>query len=197
MLRQIVQETPNLAYVFAGSIVGLVMDLLGPKGPFHAIDRLEIEGIDPDHLIPWLTHRLQTHGVSASPVAVTAIYDLAGPVTEYVLRLAKVVHRRGRDRKAVTPAVVDAAFAEVVGDYAGSYELIWAGLSPAPRQVLRAVADGEQHLTSKGVLDRYSLGSSSAATYAVNELRRDGLLAPGKPFRVSDPFFAAWIRRAP
>lgn len=45
MLRQIVQETPDLAYVFAGSIVGLVMDLVGPKGPFHAMDRLEIGGI--------------------------------------------------------------------------------------------------------------------------------------------------------
>lgn len=113
------------------------------------------------------------------------------------MRLAKVVHRRGRDRKAVAPAVVHAAFAEVVADYAGSYELIWAGLSAALRQVLRAVADGEQQLTSRRVLDRYALGSSSAATYAVNELRRDGLLAPGKPFRVSDPFFAAWIGQAP
>lgn len=197
MLRQLVQETPDLAYVFAGSIVGLVLDLLGPKGPFHAMDRLEIEGVDPDHLIPWVAHRLETHGVSVASGAVAAIYERAGPVTEYVMRLAKVVHRRGRDLRTVTPEVVDAAFAEVVSDYAGSYELIWAGLSPALRQVLRAVADGEQQLTSRGVLDHYDLGSSSAATYAVNELRRDGLLAPGKPFRVSDPFFAAWIREAP
>jgi hypothetical protein len=34
LLRRIVQETPDLAYVFAGSIVGLVMELLGPGGPF-------------------------------------------------------------------------------------------------------------------------------------------------------------------
>ncbi|HSH45694.1 MAG TPA: ATP-binding protein, partial [Longimicrobiales bacterium] len=44
LLRQLVQETPNLAYVFAGSIVGLVLELLGPKGPFHAMDRLEVQG---------------------------------------------------------------------------------------------------------------------------------------------------------
>jgi hypothetical protein len=35
LLRRIVQETPALAYVFAGSIVGLVMELLGPGGPFN------------------------------------------------------------------------------------------------------------------------------------------------------------------
>ena len=57
----------------------------------------------------------------------------------------------------------------------------------------RAVAAGEQQFTARDVMDRYDLASSSAASYAINQLRYDGLLAPGKPFRVSDPFFAAWI----
>jgi uncharacterized protein len=195
LLRRIVQETPHLSYVFAGSIVGLVMELLGPQGPFHAIDRLEVKGIDPDHLIPWIGHRLESHGVRVAPAAAEAVYELGGPVTEYVIRLAKGVYRRGRERSAVTPAVVHAAFDEVVADYAGSYELIWDPLATTKRQVLRAVADGEQKLTSRAVMDRYEMSSSSAATQAVMALRHDGLLAPGKPFRVSDPFFAAWIRR--
>lgn len=192
--RRIVEETPHLSYVFAGSIVGLVMELLGPKGPFHAIDRLEVKGIDPEHLIPWVKHRLESNGVQASDGAAAVVYELGGPVTEYVIRLAKVVYRRGRDRERVTPAEVHAAFDEVVADYAGSFELIWDPLPHTKRQVLRAVAAGEQKLTSKAVMDTYDLSSSSAATHAVNGLRRDGLLAPGKPFRVSDPFFGAWIR---
>jgi hypothetical protein len=195
LLRGIVQETRNLSYVFAGSIVGLVMDLLGPKGPFHAIERLEVTGIDRDHLVRWLRHRFETHGAVVSDGGGAAIYDLAGPVTEYVMRLAKVVYRRGRDHGTVTPAVVHAAFDEVVADHTGSFELIWDGLSSAKRQVLRAVADGEQKLNSREVLEVYDIGSSSTATYAINELRRDGLLAPGKPHRVSDPFLAAWVRR--
>lgn len=195
LLRGIVQETSNLSYVFAGSIVGLVMDLLGPKGPFHAIDRLEVAGIDRDHLVQWLGHRLETHGAEVSDGGAATIFELAGPVTEYVMRLAKVVYRRGRDHGMVTPAVVHAAFDEVVDDYTGSFELIWDGLSSAKRQVLRAVADGEQKLNSREVLGRYDIGSSSTSTYAINELRRDGLLAPGKPHRVSDPFLAAWVRQ--
>jgi hypothetical protein len=94
----------------------------------------------------------------------------------------------------VTPATVHAAFEEVVGDFAGSFELIWDTLPPTKRQILRAVADGEQKLTSKEVLDRYRLNSSSAAAHVIKGLRHDGLLAPGKPVRVSDPFFAAWVR---
>jgi uncharacterized protein len=194
LLRRIVQETPHLSYVFAGSIVGLVMELLGPGGPFYGIDRLEVKAIDPDHLVAWLEHRLESHGVRVGAGATAAIYELGGPVTEYVMRLAKVVYRRGREREVVTPAVVHAAFDEVLADYAGSYELIWDPLATTKRQVLRAVAQGEQKLTAKGVMDRYEMSSSSAVTQAARALRHDGLLAPGKPFRVSDPFFAAWIR---
>jgi len=40
------------------------------------------------------------------------------------------------------------------------------------------------------------IGSSAAASYAIRALRHDGLLAPGKPFRVSDPFFGEWVRTA-
>jgi uncharacterized protein len=194
LLRRIVQETPDLAYVFAGSIVGLVMELLGPGGPFHAIDRLEVKAIDRAHLIPWLEHRLASHGVEVGAEAAATIYELAGPVTEYVMRLARVAHRRASERRAITPALVHAAFDEIVADHTGSFELIWDSLPATKRQVLRAVADGEQKITSKDVLDLYRLNSSSAAAHAIKGLRHDGLLAPGKPFRVSDPFFAAWVR---
>lgn len=197
VLRGIVQETGSLGYVFAGSIVGLVMGLLGPKGPFHAIDRLEVGPMDAAHLVPWMRHRLESAGVRASEEVVGAIHERAGPVTEYVMRLAKVVYRRASERGEATMATVDRAFEEVVADYEGSFELIWDGLSRGKRQMLRAVAAGEQRLTSREVLDRYGLASSSAATYAINQLRHDGILAPGKPFRVSDPFLAAWVRRSP
>jgi hypothetical protein len=193
LLRGLVQETPHLAYVFAGSIVGLVMDLLGPKGPFHAVDRLEVEGIEPDHLVPWLQHRFEAHGVRAPRAAVEELFERSGPVTEYVMRLAKVVFRLANTAGEATSSTVSEAFEEVVSDYAGSFELIWTKLSPTKRQIMRALADGEEQLTSKAVLDRYDLSSSSAASYAIGELRRDGILAPGKPYRISDPFFQAWV----
>jgi hypothetical protein len=63
----------------------------------------------------------------------------------------------------------------------------------AEAHVLRAVADGEQKITSQDVLDLYRLNSSSAAAHGIDGLRRDALRAPGKPFRVSDPFIVAWV----
>lgn len=194
LLRGAVQDTPNLSYIFAGSIVGLVLDLLGPKGPFHAMDRLEIEGIAPEHLIPWIQHRLESHGVDVGREVVERLYEISGPVTEYVIRLAKAVHRRAQPAGRADEAAVDFALNEIVADYEGSFELIWNKLSPSKRQIVRAVAHGEQELTSRDVLTRYELASSSAAQYAIDSLRSEAILAPGKPFRISDPFFAVWAR---
>jgi hypothetical protein len=192
VLRSAVQETPGVGYVFAGSAVGLVMELIGPGGPFHAIDRLEVGGMARDHLVPWLRHRFESNGVRITEALAGALYDRAGPVTEYIMRLAKVTYLRADG--AVTAATLEDAFAEVVADYEGSFELIWDGLSSSKRQVLRAVAAGEEQLAARAVMDRYGLSSSAAASYAIRTLRHDGILAPGKPFRVSDPFFAAWVR---
>jgi len=193
-LRSAVQETGALGYVFTGSSVGLVQDLLGPKGPFHAMERLEIGAIEPDHLVSWLEHRLDANGVRPESGLGDALYDRGGPVTEYVIRLAKVTYRRARESGRASAEAVAEAFREVVADYEGSFELIWDGLAAGKRQVLRAVAAGEQKLTSRAVMEEYGISSSAAASYGIRELQHDGLLAPGKPFRVSDPFFAAWVR---
>lgn len=197
LLRSLVQQTPNVAYVLSGSIVGLVSRLLSPSGPFHAIERLEVGPMDPEHLVPWIEHKMEANEVEVLAGTGSRIYEIAGPVTEYVLRLAKVVYRRARQaggKREASPHLVEAAFQEIVADFSGSFELIWAHLSPSKKQVLRAVANGEQHLNARDVIQRYGLGSSSVASYAINELRDGAFLAPSKPYRISDPFLAGWIR---
>jgi hypothetical protein len=194
-VRGLVQETPNLAYVLSGSIVGLIQTLIGPRGPLHGIDRIEIGPMDPDHLTTWIQDRMRTHGVRASRAAAHRIWERAGPVTEYVVKLAKDVFRLAQSSGEADEAVVDQAFGEVVADFAGSFELIWAELSSTKQQVLRAVAAEESQVTSGDVIQRYGLGSSGTASWAIGELIADAHLAPGKPYRISNPFFKDWIRR--
>ena len=193
LLRGLMQETPNLGYVLSGSIVGAVEGLIGPDGPLRGIDRLEVKGIAREHLIPWTRHRLESHGVACDDDVAAEIHRRAGPVTEYILRLARVVYRLGRGEGRADAGTVDAAFAEIVADNTGGYELIWEKLSADKRRMMRAVAANEERLTSRAVLERYGLGSSAAASYALRTLREDGILAPGKPARISDPFLKAWV----
>lgn len=196
LLRSIVQETGHLSYVFAGSMVGLVMNLIGPKGPFHGIERIEIGEIRADYLATWIQERSKSCGVEWTSDASPFLVAKAGPVTEYILRLAKAVHWIGTQSKgAVMPDTIDQAFAEIVADMDGTFDLIWSKMSNTRRKVLRGIADGEVRLTTDHFLSRYHLGSSSAASRGERELRDDGILAPGKPPRISDPFFAEWISK--
>lgn len=195
LLRSIAQETGSLSYVLAGSIVGLVTGLIGPKGPFHGVDRIQIKEIDPRHLATWIDHRLQTHDVDAEAGLGALIIERAGPVTEYVMRLAKVVHRIGLETGRADHGTVQLAFDEIVSDQDGTFDLVWDKVSTTKRQILRGVADGEKRLTALTFLQRYNIGSSSAASHATRELRTDGIIAPGKPHRISDPFFAEWVCR--
>ena len=194
-LRSLTQETGNLSYVLAGSIVGIVTDVIGPKGPFRAIDRIQVNEIDPQHLGRWVDHRLQTHDVEPEVGLGALIIERAGPVTEYVMRLAKVVHRIGLEMEGADQRTVQLAFDEIVSDQDGTFDLVWDKVSTTKRQILRGVADGEERLTARAFLQRYKIGSSSAASHAIRELRTDGILAPGRPHRISDPFFAEWVRR--
>jgi hypothetical protein len=196
LLRGVMQDTPGIGYLLSGSIEGVVQSLIGPKGPLAGIDRMKIGAIGRNHLVPWVHHRLETHGVRCGRDVAEAIHDRAGPVTEPILRLAKVVHRLGRDPGEASLDTVEAAFAEIVADQASAYELIWEKLSPDKRRIMRALAAGEEQLTSRAVLERYGIGSSAAASWATGELRSDGVLAPGKPVRISDPFLAAWVAGA-
>jgi hypothetical protein len=194
-LRGVVQVTGNLGWIFAGSVVGLVTELIGPTGPFHGIERLEVGEIPPDFLARWLEERSTGHGVGWAPGAGAYLVSRSGPVTEYIVRLAKTVHGiAGQVDETVGEAMIDRAFSEIVGDMDGTFDLVWSKTSDARRRVLRGVAAGEVRLTTDHFLSTYGLRSSSASSRAEGELREEGILAPGKPPRISDPFLAEWIR---
>lgn len=195
-LRSVVQETGNLGWIFSGSVVGLVTDLIGPTGPFHGIERMEVREIEPDFLARWIEERSSGHGVRWAPGAGAHLVARSGPVTEYIVRLAKSVHAiASQVDETVEEDIIDRAFAEIVGDMDGTFDLVWSKTSDARRRVLRGVAAGEVRLTTDHFLSTYGLRSSSASSRAERELREEGILAPGKPPRISDPFFKEWIRR--
>jgi hypothetical protein len=193
-LRGITQELQHTAFILAGSIVGMVTEAIGPRGAFHGIPSLEIRGIDPDYLVPWVRDRLATGDFRMEPGVAEAIYELAGPVTEYVMQLGNRVWSRGVEQGAVGVDDVARVMDQLVRDDAGRMELLWNQMSRGKRALLRALAAGEERLTSREVMERYGFRNSAAVSRAMDALRRDAIVAPRGENRISDPIFARWVR---
>jgi len=80
-MRTILQETGNVGYVLAGSMLSLIDGLTAPKGPFFNIPRLDVGPIEPAIMEPWIEEQMRSHGVAPVVGVGPHIIALAGPST--------------------------------------------------------------------------------------------------------------------
>lgn len=194
-LRGIMQSTPHVGYVLAGSILSLVDRLIGPSGPLHNIDRLDIGPIDAGYMSKWIRSRLQGAGVESAPAVAEAIVSMAGPITEHRVQLARECFVQGLGKGALQVDDVARSFAAVVAAKSGGYELLWADLARSQQGVVRAVASGATALQGAETRRLFDLPSPSAVFKAIEVLRTRAVLSSREPTRLADPFFADWVRR--
>ncbi len=193
LLRSAIQESHGLAFVCAGSAVGVVETLVGPAGPLHGIfDEFTVGPIEPQLLAAWIEDRLRSRGVTPEAGTAAGIVAWAGPRTEDILRLAREVYERGVGRGSADPGDIAPAARRIVMDRRATYERVWVELADSHRNVLRALASGAEHLTSRDTLRSFGLPTPAAVLKAVERLRARHLLAGSEP-AVADPFFREWI----
>jgi len=193
LLRGLMQHARNLSFVLAGSTLSLIDELVGPRGPFFNIERLDVGPIEADHLAGWIEDRLRTSGVASVGGVGEVIVGRAAPRTEDIIRLARACFYRGTSGDRIDPATVDIAFSQLVSDGAGSYEVLWNELPDYQRSVLRAVAAGVEELHGSEARVEFGLPTSGAISKAESILRQKGYLGAGEPARLADPFFREWI----
>lgn len=200
LLRGIAQASGSVAYLFAGSVTGMVHDLIGPGGPFFGLPTLEVGPMETDHLSRWITSRLRDHGAAVEPAVGRAVVEVTGGITSFALELANAVHQAAvgaEEPGAGGPLTADDVpriLAEVARGQASRHEIVWRQLHATRRKILVALAHGEVQLHAEAVRREWDLGSAQSVTYHRNALRQEGLLLQADPPRIADPFFAAWIR---
>lgn len=206
LLRGIAQDSGAVAYLFAGSVTGMVRDLIGPRGPFFGLPTLEVKAMDADHLARWIVNRLRDHGVVVSDAVGRAVVEATGGITSFALELGNAVHQAALDGGApadgdappgtppVTPDDVPRILLDVARGQGSRHEIVWRQLHATRRKILVALAHGETHIHAAAVRREWGLGSAQSVTYHRNTLRDEGLLLQADPPRIADPFFAAWIR---
>lgn len=194
-LRGVIQHHRNIAYVLAGSEPALINRMLGKGRAFYGIlEKMEFGAIDAAVLGNWIDDRITEHGVTSSGTGAICI-QIAGPRTRDVIQLARKVFDIAVPTRSVQPETIEQAFREVIAEEDGPLRSRWAGMTERQQNLLRALAGSAEGITTKETLKRYSLGSSSAATQALQKFQQEGLVVQRGPsgYVLDNPFFRGWV----
>jgi len=195
LLRELIQDSPALAFVCAGSRRGVIERLLSADGAFHRFfEPLTFGPIDPGHLATWIESRLEGSGIECEAGVGERVVELAGDRTEDCVRLARSVfmERLGKGRAALAH-VASALEAAALEDH-DRYHRLWARLPRSQQGVLRALAAGETSLYGARARERFGLSSPGTIRNAVRALQDTALLVETTQPGIDDPYFREWIR---
>ena len=197
-LRGVIQHHQHVSYVLAGSQAHIIERMLDQGRAFYGLaDQLQFGPIDPGHLSQWIDGRMTRAGVSAKGVG-AAVVARAGPRTRDIVQVARKCFDNCKLSGRAGPDAVTQAFEDVVTEQEALFQSIWNGLRGQQQNVLRAVAENQDGLTTKASLRRFALSSSGAASNAASALIDAGLLVRASSstgYGFENPFFGRWVSR--
>jgi energy-coupling factor transporter ATP-binding protein EcfA2 len=203
-IRSVVQRHQNLGYIFAGSNVGLMMDMTGRHSrPFY-------NGADIRYLRPvpvaefgaWLREQFQGSGYEVDgDEPVLRILSLADDVPYNVQMLAHNCWNelRSESQPKLTVDLVESVFKQTVQHLTPSFKQAWSRFTPLQRRTLTAVLGGNGRRMKAPELARSIDRPESSVRSTLRTLYTRGILwddvsHKGVRVRPEDPFFAHWIR---
>lgn len=193
-LRALAQTCPALGFIFSGSAVGVISDLLSPSGPFLGIPTLSVQPMEKQFFGGWIRDVLRESDRTLTAEAAELLVDTCYGITSYVLELANACWSGTRAGQTIGPEDVEQAYLSASGAKAAQFELIWDSMLGNERTLLTAITWGETKLTSTAVREHFDLPAASTVTSALKRLREGAYLRPRTPAQIADPFFRAWIR---
>jgi hypothetical protein len=206
-IRSVIQQHQNFAYVFVGSDVRLMTDMISKHDrPFYrGGDSCFVGPVLTEGFVAWLHKQFRRGGfVVCGDEPINLILSLAEEVPHNVQMLAhncwEELSSQGRSKPAkLTVPVVESVFERVVNGLIPYFTQTWIRLTPAQQKALIAYlhANGEQMSSTKTArsvnLPVASLQSAFRALHDQNILWQD--FAAGRSrTRFADPFFAHWIK---
>lgn len=204
-IRSVVQRHQNLGYIFAGSNVGLMMDIMGKYSrPFY--NDGDIRYVRPApfaEFAAWLREQFLESGYEVDgDEPVLRILSLSDDVPYNVQMLAHNCWNElfSGSQPKLTVALVDSLLNQTVQHLTPSFKQAWNRLTPWQRRTLIAVLRGDGNRFKTPALARSIIRRPESSVRSVlRALCNRGTLwddwsHKGVRVRPEDPFFAHWIR---
>lgn len=198
-LRGIIQRHQHVSYVLSGSESHVIERMLDKGRAFYGLaDQMAFGPIEEAHLAAWIDDQMTRAGVKAASIG-ALIVERARPRTRDVVQVARQCFDRCTLTGVATPVDVERAIGDVVAEQEAPFRLVWSRLTPAQQNVLRAVAENREGLTTGDSIARYGFTSSGAASRAAGALVEQGILVKADApagYAFDNLFFGLWVRQA-
>lgn len=204
-LRATIQRHHHVGYLFAGSAVRLLADMVGQQArPCYRLGQTMVLGRLPrGEFAAFIEQGFRAQGWHVDSAAIDLLLTSAEEVPYSVQRVAHEAWEMLRVAPAgasLTVEVMSAALQRVVDQEGPIYAQLWNGLTRRQQRTMAAiVAEKGEKLLSRATAVRIGLSTATIQTVlkALTSPERGLVIEEdgkeGKRYRLEDPLFAAWI----
>ncbi len=195
-LRSILQQQPNVAYIFLGSRKHLISKMVLDKSrPFYkAGPHLSLGPIATDEWLAFITDRFKNSNKAISEAHIRALCDLTQGHPFYTQHLCHALWEL--TEASVTDAGIKEALTLLLAREDYAYSMIWESLTVTQRRLVEglAVEPSDVQIFSADFLSAYDLKGASTAQRAAKALsQREIIDQESGHYFVVDRFFRLWI----
>ncbi len=196
LMRSIWQHHQHVNYCLYGSKRHMMMDIFNnSNSPFYRFGQvLFLKKIDKKYWIPYIQSGFENTSKSIDTDFAEKICNVTECHSWYVQQLSFFVWADTIQK--VDNDIFNRQLQTLIDTNAPQFESDISGLAPSQLSMLVAIANGEQHLSSKDVVRKYELGG--AQTIAKNKktiITKDIVEYQDGHFHFVDPIFALWFKQ--
>ena len=192
------QQQRLTTYCLYGSKQHMMLDIFNnSNSPLYRFGQvIFLEKIPKADWADFIVSAFHNTGKSISKEMAEHVCDLTDCHSWYIQQLCFFLWSITID--TVDTAAIDLALKQVININTPMFQNDTDTLTLSQRELLRAVANGEQHLSAASVKQRYNLGNPNALARNKRILQqRDILTQSTTALRFIDPIYRLWLRSQP
>ena len=184
----------NTTFIISGSFVNAMKEIFEEKRYFYRMaDRIKLGRVDERGFTEYIIRSFLKAGRVVSKELATHIYKLTDGHPWYTQQLADIAF--GLTRGYLTEAIINQAFDLLIELHSYRFRLITSRLSLFQLNLLKAILDNVEKLSSSEILNKYNLQSSANVNRLKDAVQKKEIVVFNKgKGEFLDPLFCTWMR---
>jgi uncharacterized protein len=198
LLRSVFQEQPEVAHIYLGSKRHLMERIFNDSNePFwRSAKRVELGPIEPGEFKPFIEAGFRDNRREIEDAVAERVLEITGGHPYATQELCYFLWAETAEGHAAGSEQLEIALAKLLRSEHSHFSDLWGRSTANQRLLLTALADEPGRPLSEGYRAEHGLRGASTTQKAIDALVHQEIVAKQSGFvRISEPFYAEWIRR--